>query len=184
MRIMFCGKKRSGKDIATSFFRSHYGGYTDSFAAPIYEIMYSIQDMMGIARHKDRSILKFVGALGRAINPNFWINKLKERVFESTHRNENVFVSDGRFENELNEMRKMGFILIQIKCSDEIRKTRLLPEDILNDSDISENGYPADYPFDAVITNEGTLEEFHNSLWELGNRIGKNDVTARSVFDS
>jgi hypothetical protein len=181
---MFVGKKRAGKDIATSFFRSHYGGYTDSFAAPIYEIMYSIQDKLGIARHKDRDILKFVGALGRAIDPNFWINKLKERVFESAHRNENVFISDGRFENELNEMRKMGFILVKIHCSDSIRKNRLLPEDVVNDADISENGYPADYPFDMVITNEGTLEEFHNALWELGNKVTKNEIKPRTVFDS
>ena len=183
MKILFVGKKRSGKDTAADYFKAWYGGQSFSFAKPIYDIMYYYQDTLGIKHFKDRKFLQVVGSLARAYDPNIWINILKRKVANIDHTKTNIYVTDGRYLNELDEMRACGYLLVNVICPEEIRVTRLDPEDSVNDSHESENGYPSDYSFDAVIINDGTLEEFHDKLKVLINGINKStNSLARCTF--
>ncbi|MCI4437613.1 MAG: hypothetical protein JHC33_12475 [Ignisphaera sp.] len=166
MKIMLAGKRGSGKDEAAMFLKRQYGGQITSFAEPLYEMMYFCQDTMGIERHKDRVFLTTMGDYFREINPGIFINLCMDKAY-STHRSgNNVFVSDGRYENELNAGKTDGFYLIQMVASDAKRQERR-PEDSADaDSHSSENGYPEEYQFDTTINNDGTLEELYQALEE------------------
>lgn len=166
MKILLAGKRGGGKDAAAEFLKKQYGGQITSFAEPLYQMMYACQDIMGIERHKDRVFLTTMGDHFRNINPAIFINLCMDKAYAIDKAAVNVFVSDGRYENELNAGKSEGFYLIQIVSSIENRKERR-PEDSANaDAHSSENGYPEEYQFDATITNNGTLEELYQKLEE------------------
>ena len=181
MKVVFAGKKRSGKDTAADYFKAWYGGTKFSFAEPLYDIMYHYQDTLGILRHKDRKFLTTVGDLARSTNPNIFIDTLISKVSNLNHYKSNVLVSDGRYENELVSMLMKNFILIQIVCDDDIRHQRLDPEDLVNDSHSSENGYPEDFAFHVTISNNGTLEEFHEKLKTVFSEISNGKIVFETL---
>ena len=164
MKILLCGCKGVGKDIAGSFLLNKFGGQIFRFAKPLYDMMYACQDKMGIPRHKDRKFLTTVGDYFRDIDPEIFIkycfNDVK--IMNST----NSIIVDGRYSNELNTGVLEGFYLVKIVSSPENRKLRRPGEDI-NDSHSSENGYPDDYEFDFTITNNGSLEDFYKELTKM-----------------
>lgn len=162
MKIMIGGKKGSGKDAACSYLLSKYGGNIISFATPLYDMMYYCQDRAGIPRFKDRVFLTKMGDHFRAIEPDIFIDLAFEAA-NSFPEWTNVYISDGRYENELDGGKMNAFYMIQIVASDENRQARR-PEESIVDSHSSENGYPDDYPFDITISNNGTLEELYKAL--------------------
>ena len=160
MKIMVAGKKGAGKDEAVKYLLAKYGGLDFSFAKPLYDMMYACQDIMGIPRYKDRLFLTTIGDHYRKDNPNAFV----DRCFTLTNLClVSTYITDGRYENELDNGKKNGFSIIQVVSDDNIRQTRRPNESII-DSHSSENGYPDDYPFDITIVNNGTLEEFHAEL--------------------
>jgi hypothetical protein len=164
MKIMLCGKRGTGKDESALFLKKQYGGQITSFAEPLYQMMYYCQDTMGIERHKDRIFLTTMGDYFRSINPNIFIDMCVGKAYAIDNAAVNVFVSDARYENELDAGKAEGFYLIQLVASDEKRQERR-PNDLANaDSHSSENGYPEDYPFDETIINNGSLEELYHAL--------------------
>lgn len=169
MRILFAGKKRAGKDESAKWFIDNFGGQTASFAEPIYRIMYFYQDTLGIPRHKDREFLQKVGSLARKNNPNVWVDLLRTEV-DKLPASQNVFITDGRYENELDSFIE-DFILVHVVCPEEIRKTRLDPNDSVNDNHESENGFPPDYPFDFTVVNDGSIESLHAELQRMAEKI-------------
>ncbi len=165
---MLCGRKGSGKTEAVRYLISKYGGLDFSFAKPLYDMMYFCQDTMGIEHHKDRKFLTTMGDFFRDKNPNIFI----DRCFTLTNQCPvSTYISDGRYLNELDTGRKNGFYLIEIVSSDENRQKRRPNENIF-DSHSSENGYPVNYRFDAIIQNNGTLEEFYNNLDKVIQSLG------------
>jgi hypothetical protein len=166
MKILLAGKRGSGKDSAAEFLNKQYGGQVTSFAEPLYQMMYACQDIMGIKRHKDRVFLTTMGDYFRNINPTIFVDRAMAVSYAINSAGINVYLSDGRYENELNAAKAEGFYLIQLVASDAKRQERR-PEDTANaDSHSSENGYPDDYEFDTTITNNGTLEELYQALEE------------------
>jgi hypothetical protein len=159
---MIGGKKGSGKDAACSYLLSKYGGNIISFAAPLYDMMYYCQDRLSIPRFKDRAFLTKTGDHFRATNPDIFVDLTFEEA-NSYPEWTNVYISDGRYENELDGGKRNAFYMIEIVASDENRQTRRPGESII-DSHSSENGYPADYQFDIVISNNSTLEDLYKAL--------------------
>ncbi len=162
MRIMISGKKGTGKDEAVKYLISKYGGVKMSFAKPIYDMMYFCQTVMGLEKVKDREFLTTMGDFFRAKDPDIFTNRtfcLADRHNQQT----NIYISDGRYENELDGGTMNGFYIVRVVSNDNIRQIRRPNESII-DSHSSENGYPDDYPFDITISNNGTLEEFHTEL--------------------
>ena len=166
MKILLAGKRGGGKDASAEFLKKQYGGQITSFAEPLYQMMYACQDIMGIERHKDRVFLTTMGDYFRAIKPSIFVDLCMDKAYAINKAAVNVFVSDGRYENELDAAKLEGFYLIHIVSTEERRKERR-PEDTAKaDTHSSENGYPDDYQFDATITNNGTLEELYQALEE------------------
>lgn len=174
-KILFAGKKRSGKDTCCDYLISKLGGHKVSFAEPLYESMYRYQQASNIPEFKDRPYLKEVGGFVRDIvDPDVWINIAKRKI-RNIPLDENIFICDGRYENELNQLAEMNFILVHVICPDDIRARRLDPGDDVNDKSSSENGFPLDYKFDYVIKNDGDLTSLHKQLDELLRIIGTID---------
>lgn len=166
MKILLAGRKRSGKDTAAEYLTKIYGGKSFSFAGPIYDIMYAYQDRIGVPRFKDRPMLQMIGDYGRKTDPLIWI---KLCLLDARKANvANKFITDGRYENELNAARADGYLVVEIRASDNVRMSRLDPDDTITDGHSSENGYRPDYPFDAIITNDLTIEQFHETLHQVG----------------
>jgi hypothetical protein len=127
--------------------------------------------------HTYRTILQQLGTeVCRNIHPNFWINalfadykpqfvKYNNPIPVESLQNPTWIISDVRFKNEADEIKKRGGIVIRLN------RTRVL--DMVNDKQtvrdslhISETDLD-DYQFDHVIDNNGTLEDLYQNLKSL-----------------
>jgi hypothetical protein len=163
IRIAFSGLMRSGKDTCGEYIIKKHGGVIKKFAQPLYDIMYYAQDRCGMPREKWREFLQTVGTeLFRAKDPNVWINLLIKEV-EETDPNTNVIVTDARFYNEFEALKKAGFFLVKIVRTDEEREAgeRVSGEVARHASEVDMLSYEG---FDHVIVNCGTLEDLHHSV--------------------
>ena len=152
-RIAFGYKMRCGKDTAVEYLVNKYGGTRISFADPLYEILHYAQDVCGFESGKDRKFLQFIGTeWAREKNNNVWIDIL---VKKSRETKGNVYVSDVRFRNEFDAMRKNNFVLVKVNRGGvEVNN---------HSSEIELDGVP-DYDWDFVLDNDGTLEEFYSKI--------------------
>ena len=162
MKIMFAGKKGSGKDEAASFLVNCYGGYAISFAQPLYDMLFCCQRIAGIEPSKDRKFLTTMGDHFRDIDPDIFINICMDKA-DAISKEANVFITDGRYMNELNAGKDNGFYIVHLIAGNEVRQKRR-PGESMVDSHSSENGYPDDYHFPFTILNNGTLEDLHKAL--------------------
>lgn len=132
-----------------------------SFAQPIYEILHYAQEKLNFEHIKDRKFLQFIGTdWARQINPNIWIDLVDQKTNQSCN---NFCITDLRFENEFNYLKNNGWILIKIE--------RNLSKEILLDRNgngiqnhCTENGLKTDLPWDFIINNNSSLEEFYNQI--------------------
>jgi hypothetical protein len=116
VRIAFGYKRRVGKDSSCDYLIKKYGGIKLSFAEPLYKILNFAQEVCHFKKVKDRKFLQFVGTeWARSINDNVWTNLLLSQV--EGQNNQNIFVSDLRFKNEMKALKEHNFICIRIKAN-------------------------------------------------------------------
>ena len=172
VRIAFAGLMRAGKDTAAEHLISTLGGGLMKLADPLYEIMRFAQEVAGFTPTKDRPFLMWVGTeWGRAQNEDVWVNALIRRINESKS-DDPIFISDARFINEFNALKKAGFTLVKINRPE---RDRLGAERTLTRWDTfklrlgikpkfsvhaSERDVLVYNDFDAEIDNFGTISEF------------------------
>ena len=168
MKLMICGRKRAGKDTACDWLRAHYGGNKDFFAKPLYDALYAALDVLDMEHEKIRPILESLGKHRRRDYPDYFIHALFERL-NLTPAYSNRFISDGRFQNEIDSAKDYGYKVVLVLADDDIRRTRLDAGDIISNDAVSENGF--DYSdhsqFDAVLTNNGTLEDYYIQVQKM-----------------
>jgi hypothetical protein len=58
MKIAFGLKMRSGKDTCVDYLISKYGGHKITFAKPLYEALYKVQDIFNFTSNEDLKLLK------------------------------------------------------------------------------------------------------------------------------
>lgn len=143
-------------------------------------MMYACQEIMGVPRHKDRTFLTTIGDFYRAKNPNTFIDYC---LIETDHKDwdgQNKYISDARYENELDSGRAHGFTCIRINASDTNRQARR-PNESIVDLHSSENGCSDDYEFDYVINNDASLLELHEKLDDIVTDILKKEKQRASI---
>lgn len=150
-----------GKDTAVDALTEKFGGRKVSFAGPIYDILHYAQQVCGFPKEKDRRFLQWVGSeWARKIDPDVWIKKAL-----STQENGNMFLSDLRFPNELSSAKEAGWFCVKIErvSVDENR------EGTGSNSHQSENALDCvdDNEWDSVISNNGSIEEFKESVFKV-----------------
>jgi dephospho-CoA kinase len=158
MRIAFGYKMGCGKDTAVDYLISRYGGTKLKFADPIYNMMEYCQKVCEFPSEKDRKFLQFIGTeWAREKDPDIWINKVLSRSKDDG----NYFLSDLRFLNEFNALRRNGWILIKLRRNQGSDR-----EGSGSINHISENELDStlDEYWDYVIDNNGEIEDLYRDI--------------------
>lgn len=157
MRIALAGRSGAGKTTMVRQLIQIFGGTELNFADPLKKIMTFIQDTCNIPYEKDRTLLQWIGTdWGRNKDELLWVNLL-EKELESIEGN--VFIGDLRFPNEMEMLKKHGFICIYISaghCATEQMHAHI-SETSLSDKD----------NWDLIITREdiqGMFECLYNYI--------------------
>jgi hypothetical protein len=160
LKIAFGDQMGVGKDTCVEYLIEKYGGVKVSFAEPLYDILNYAQKVCNYKSEKDRKFLQFVGTeWARSINENVWVELLLQK---SRSIDDNMFVSDIRFINELTALKDDGWTCVKLnRCSvDDNRKgSGTTKHD-------SEKGI-VDERWDYVISNDDTLEELYRKLDDI-----------------
>ncbi len=160
-KIAFGGKMGVGKDFAVEYLMNKYSGNKLSFAKPLYDILHFAQKTCGFREEKDRQFLQFIGTdWARQKNPDIWVEKLQESVVPD----ENCFISDLRFPNELHSLKKNGWICVKI-----IRKHQENREGTGSVNHSSESLFESiqNSEWDYIIENNGSPDDFYTKLEEI-----------------
>lgn len=170
VKMVFGHKARSGKDTAGEFLVNKYGGEIFKFAKVIYDIHDYAIKRAGLNISKDSNLLQHLGtAWGRAIDPDIWVKACLKDIstyIEETRREKNVFITDCRFTNEADALKKQGFYLVKV------HRDTLLRGDIGRDANhASEIDLDSYQGWDCIIENNGTLQEFHEKIDSLYKRL-------------
>lgn len=120
-RIAFTGKMRSGKDTATDYL-VRKGFRKLSFADPIRELASKVYGTE--QTNERRRFMQDIGQAGRKINPNVWIQPVANTVKQFPEVQ--FTINDVRFENELNALRWLGFVVYRIVAPESLRVQRYI----------------------------------------------------------
>lgn len=173
MILGLCGKKQSGKSTVARYLKSKYKFQEISWAEPLKEIIgrqiFGITESHLTSTAKEivmekwglspRQILQIVGTdcFRNQIHPDIWVILGVEKIQRLIDIGENVVVSDCRFPNEVEAIRKLDGIVIEIEKLGQISE----------DTHISENslkGLVVDEMFQAEAGDLKTLYEQADKL--------------------
>lgn len=179
MRICFAGKMRAGKDTAAEFLMKTYGGTLYKFADPLYEMQEAIYNIAGLPHTrntKDRTLLQLLGTdWGRkTINPDIWMNIMDRRLTDQSrihdamkehsifrdYNEDNIFITDARFPNEIELLKKHGFKVYYVSATEEVRISRGATN-LTHASEVALDNY-TDY--DYIIENNDKIEKFYGKV--------------------
>jgi hypothetical protein len=158
MRVAFGCQARVGKDTSADHLIATRGGKKLSFAKPLYDILSYAQGRLGFELEKDREFLLFVGNWARAKRATVFLDEMRSRA----ECDEHLYVTDVRFLNELEMLKRTGWTTIKIS-----RPDRDLGADEQFRNDISETALmdpKYDALWDYTIINDGTLDELKARL--------------------
>lgn len=178
-RLAFIGKQRAGKDTAANYLSKKHGGLILKFADPLYEMMHNIYDIAGLPHNdktKDRLLLQFLGTdWGRkTIDPNLWLNIMNKRLEKMFSKEEllapislfndyqetNFFITDARFPNEVELLKKWKFKIIKVETCERIRIERGATS-LNHESETALDNFAS---YDAVIDNTNDYDIFYQAL--------------------
>lgn len=159
VRIAFGCEARVGKDTSAAYLANRLNTSREnilSFAEPLYDILYYAQDVCGFERVKDRKFLQYIGTdWARAKKSDVWVNLLVKRV--GILHDRDIIVTDVRFADEFEALKKLGFTMVRLVRTE---KSEHVPTHASETSAL-------DLMWDAIVTNDGTLEELYNKLDQL-----------------
>lgn len=173
--IGFAGRKGVGKDTAAEYFHAAAQYEQAAFADPLKLGLAKMFDIplpqFYNTQYKElilpefgfsiRQLMQFVGTEGvRALNKDAWLILMDKKL----KKNPSIryCISDLRMENEAEFVRSRGGIVVHILRGD------FGPS---KEAHSTEAGLEV-RPCDLVLHNKGTLEEFKDSLYRLGKKLG------------
>ena len=154
MKIAFSFKMRSGKDTCVDYLIEKYGGRKITFAKPLYDALYKVQDTFNLPQEKDRKFLQMVGDWAREKDNDIFVNLALN--LSNSFSNDNKFCNDLRFLIEYDALKKDGWTCIKIN-----RNTNLPPSEHRSETELE---ILKDEDWDYIIDNNGTLEDLYNEL--------------------
>lgn len=154
MKIAFGYKMRSGKDTSVDYLIEKYGGKKITFAKPLYDALYKVQDTFHLQKEKDRPFLQLVGDWAREKDENIFVNlALKSKI------DGNNFCNDLRFLNEFQTLKKDGWICVKI-----LKNTGLPPSNHKSENELNSI---KDEEWDYIVDNNGSFQELYYQLDDL-----------------
>ena len=164
--ICISGKQYSGKDTLAKIILNNFKDFRRMAIGDAIKLEYGkinnltyeeIDSNKGIYRNG----LIELGNKGRAINPDYWLNKLIEVDF-------NIVVPDVRLIHEAEIFKNAGAFLIRIEASYDARKKR---GTITNNNDITETELDLYDGFNYVIQNEFDYETLEKNAVDLMDKL-------------
>jgi hypothetical protein len=159
------------KDIALDLIRSFYGSELPIIRADFDDPTkkeapipgYTFQDQPLTIRR----VLQVVGTdiLRHHLGANIWLQPVYEKIRQAAQSTNLIIISDCRFENEITEitsrLKPLGprYRLMSIRIN--------RPTQDSHGSTASHVSEVQDFPVDYTLTNDGTLEQFHQRLNEF-----------------
>lgn len=179
MIVGLSGKINSGKSTVSEIFKNN-GYYIDSFAKSVKDVC---SNMFDFDRNKlegfteedrlwretqsekytemfgspftPRDALILIGTtIGRKIHPDIWIETVFNRYEKNI--NKNLLISDVRFPNEYDSIKKKGGIIIRINRTNN-------STNLIHESECALDHHTFDY----VIENDGTIEELNQKILQI-----------------
>lgn len=175
MKIAITGWAGAGKTKMAEYLKDKYGGEILSFASEIKRID---RRLFGLGS-KDRKRLQKIGESMREIDPNVWINIVKNDIdlIIDYEENSNVYIDDLRRENEYKMLKDINFQFVRVVADEDIRIQRLIERD--GECDVSlmynESEKGCSYLNLFEIDNNGTLDDFYKQIDEYVEKIRMGD---------
>ena len=134
-------------------------------ADKLYKITSHIQETLGMQVQKDPALLQLIGTdLRNHYGESVWINESVRKINDVIHINPNavIIVVDMRLRNEMELLRAIGFTTVKI----------LRPErEVDRDPNHASETELANVPFDYVINNSNTLENYLGAIDALLDKL-------------
>lgn len=164
MKIAIIGKMCSGKSFLSNylvkeknFTRIGFGDFVKKYAVEIFGM-----------KTKDRKLLQELGQKLRQIDEYVWV-KLLEKKLDCLEKNgyTNFVIDDVRFIQEVESLRKKGFIFIKLDIDRDLQKERIIKT------------YPNSYASHIQRINdisETQLESFNYDIYYRVNQYTQNKL--------
>jgi len=192
MVLLISGKKRHGKNQAAIFFKEAFQKYkleAEQFAFAdavkdivgrdfkyfTHEHLYGDKKEILIPEYKRscREVMQFIGEFYRSVEPNYWVNLLKDRLSKIMYKHpfDIAMITDCRYPNEIgwNDFKCYSPVSRDniSPVIEAIRIERNLESDDKHSSEVSLD----DHAFDRTIYNTGTLGEFKEAVEQAAKEI-------------
>jgi hypothetical protein len=165
MIVGLSGKAQSGKDTVGAAFVNKHEFIRVASADALKRIAMRTFGWDGEKDARGRKFLQDLATAVRGYDPDFWINiTLKEiqRQNDSERNNKNFVITDLRYTNEANSLKKAGAILIRIE--------REGIELFDHESETQLDNYDG---FDYLISNNDSISKLEQRVETILNRIVK-----------
>jgi hypothetical protein len=203
LRIAILGERRTGKDSAGDFLVQHYGCRKISIAAPMKrgwyrgfdaviavaaatpELQHLVPSLSAMRDNKGlmRSPLQECGLGMREEDMELLVRSAIARYeLETEHQATGFVVTDARFANEVDALRRCGFTIVRLISPRELQKARSeaageewRDQDSLHPSEVEQRGIVADH----LIENDtNDLHDLYTKLEALIHRYALPDTAA------
>lgn len=197
MLVGICGMEGSGKDSIANILIQEYGFTRISFASVLKDVVAALfdwertllegltpesrawreqvdswwSDNLGIPNFTPRLALQRIGTdtIRNHFHPNIWLLAV-ERQLQKYPR---VVISDCRFPNEIGLIQRLGGTIWRVQRGEA---PKWVTEYLTHDVNPPANIHPTSYlwmkcPFDVFIENEGSLEDLHHRVCNLGDTM-------------
>lgn len=166
--VALSGKQFSGKDTVAKILLEKLTSFTRVGIGDAIKIEYGKQksltfDEIETNKSQYREDLIELGNKGRAISPNYWLEKIVELDFD-------VIVPDMRVKDELEILKKAGALTIRVEASKEIRALR---GELVKEDDPTETALDDVSDWDFVIRNDSSYDDLKARALKLADEIAE-----------
>lgn len=177
MIIGLSGKKQSGKSSSALYLKNALQFTEVSWASPLKDIIgkevfgLTKEQMYGTEAAKEaivpkwgksaRQLLQEVGTdcFRKIIHPDFWVIVGMDKIAEQTSMGNDVVVSDCRFPNEMEAIKKLDGITVRVERIGQISTDQ-------HPSEVALDYYKHDY---AICAKDGDLTTLYRQLDQIVN---------------
>ena len=165
--IIFSGKQYSGKDTAAKILMQEMPDFKRCAMGDIIKIEYGKLNNISFAeiennKSKYRQGLIDLGNLGRAKNPDYWLEKI-------ISQSGNIVVTDVRMKHEYEVFKSAGAISIRIEADRDIREKR--GGKLVGENDVTETELDNIKDWNFIIDNNNDYETLQKAVLGIKNQI-------------
>jgi dephospho-CoA kinase len=167
-RLAFSGKAGAGKTTAAEFLEAGAGYQRTSIAGPLKDMA---AKLWGTEARTDREKLQQLGVAVRNIERDTWVKLLLAKIDTAAemHNGNRPVIDDLRFPNEWWELKKAGFVLVEVWAPKFRRVDRLKANgkfqnlgqlDDESETALDSPGFQPDY----LLSNDSTIDSFYEQI--------------------